>query len=279
MASEPSVAIIILTWNNEKDIVDCLNSVKKLDYKNFKVVVVDNNSSDSTTDLVSENFPEVDLLKLDKNYYFTTGNNKGFEYALEKYNPYFLTILNPDTIVEPDLLKVLIVEIEKDETIAGVGPKIKFLGGVNEGKINSAGLFYDNFRQAYDIGFAEEDNGQFDHTKEVFGVTGTCILFRSGVIKKTKGFWGILKMYTDEVELFIRVRKLGLKAVYTGKTTVWHKYMQSTNQAKNMKVEKLKLRNWLLIALRHYSLRGKLAMLVDVIRELWKLGIGVSESK
>lgn len=266
MSTDPLVAIIILTWNSEKDIVDCLSSVKQLNYANYKPIVVDNASSDKTVNLVSEKFPDVDLLKLDRNYYFTTGNNKGFEYALEKYSPDYLMILNPDTIVEKDLLQVLVSEIKKDPEIGAVGPKIKFKGGRNDGKVNSAGLFYDHFRSAYDVGFGEEDKGQFDHTKEVFAVTGTCILFRSQVIKQTKGFWGILKMYTDEVELFIRAHKLGWKVIYTGKTTVWHKYMQSTNQAKNMKIEKLKRRNWLLIALRHYSLRGKLAMLRDAIR-------------
>lgn len=270
MSTEPLTVIIILTWNNERDIADCLNSVANLEYKNYKTIVVDNASSDSTVDIVENKFPDIDLLKLEKNYYFTTGNNKGFEYALTKYNPDYLMILNPDTIVEKDLLKILVSEAEKDEEIAAVGPKIKFKGGKNDGKINSASLFYDNFRTAYDLGFEEIDHGQFDHTKEVFGVTGTCILFRSEVIKQTKGFWGILKMYTDEVELFIRVHKLGWKVIYTGKTTVWHKYMQSTNQAKNLKVDNLKMRNWLLIALRHYSLRGKLAMFREVLSRKWR---------
>lgn len=266
MKTEPLVAIIILTWNNESDITDCLNSVNKLEYKNYKTIVVDNASSDSTVSIVASKFPDINLLKLEKNYYFTTGNNKGFDYALEKYNPDYLMILNPDTIVEKDLLAVLISEIEKDEKIAAVGPKIKFKGGKNDGKINSVSLFYDNFHSAYDLGFEETDHGQFDHTKKVFGVTGTCILFRAEVIRQTKGFWGILKMYTDEVELFIRIHKLGWTVVYTGKTTVWHKYMQSTNQAKKINYDKLKMRNWLLIALRHYSLRDKLRMTRDYLK-------------
>lgn len=266
MQNEPIVVIIILTWNNESDIADCLKSVSKLEYKNYKTIVVDNASSDSTLGIIKNQFPYIDLLELEKNYYFTTGNNKGFYYALEKYNPEYLMILNPDTVVEKDLLKVLVSEIKKDDQISAIGPKIKFKGGENDGKINSASLFYDNFRSAYDKGFGEVDTGQFDHTSEVFGVTGTCILFRSSVIRRTKGFWGILKMYTDEVELFIRVRKLGGKVVYTGKTTVWHKYMQSTKQATKTNYDKLKMRNWLLIALRHYSLRDKLRMIRDYLK-------------
>ena len=260
------VSIIIVTWNSAKDIGECLNSVYKLVYKNFNVVVVDNNSKDDTADIVSKEFPQCELVKLEKNLYYTGGNNYGFNYAIEKYNPEYLLVLNPDTLVEENLLNVLLGEIEKDEKICAVGPKIKFKGGKRDGLINSASLFYDNFHSAYDLGFEQKDNGQFDNTMEVFGVTGTCILFRSDFIKRTGGFWSILKMYVDEVELFIRANKLGWKVIYTGKTTVWHKYMQSTSQKKHFNHEKLKMRNWLLIALRHYTLRDKLKMIRDYIK-------------
>lgn len=266
MKPEPLVVIIILTWNNEADIADCLNSVNKLNYRNSHIVLVDNASTDSTVKVVKDMDIRVDLLKLPKNYYFTTGNNKGLQYALKKYNPDYFLILNPDTVVEPDLVKVLISEAGKDPEIGAVGPKIRFLGGENDGKINSASLFYDHFHTAYDLGFGEIDKGQYNYTKEVFGVTGTCILFKRELIKQTKGFWGILKMYTDEVELFIRAHKLGWKVVYTGRTTVWHKYMQSTKQERKTNYDKLKMRNWLFIALRHYSARDKLRMIRDYIK-------------
>lgn len=266
MLTHPSVVIIILTWNSSSDIVECLTSVLNIDYPSFKVIVVDNNSKDNTTNIVEDQFSQVELLKLPKNYYFTMGNNKGFQYALKKYNPHYLMILNPDTVVEKDLIKVLISKFKNNKNIVAVGPKLKFKGGKYNGKINSASLFYDGFRSAYDIGFGETDNGQYNHTKEVFGVTGACILFKSEIIKRTKGFWGILKMYIDEVELFIRIHKLNYKVIYTGQTTVWHKYMQSTKQDKTNNYDKLKMRNWLLIALRHYSLRDKLKMIRDYLQ-------------
>lgn len=260
------VAIIIVTWNNEKDIADCINSLRSQTVSNYKIIVVDNDSKDSTVKIVDEKFPDVDVVKLNKNLYFTGGNNKGFKYAKQKYNPDYYLILNPDTVVGSDLLAVLLDKINQDKTIGAAGPKILFKGGEKSGKINSASLFYDGFHSAYDQGFGEEDRGQFDHTKEVIAITGTCILFRRELIEKTNGFWNILKMYTDEIELFIRAKKLGFKVLYTGETSVQHKYMQSTTQSKTINFERLKMRNWLLIALRHYSLRDKLRMLRDYLK-------------
>lgn len=266
MEKQPLVTIIIVTWNNQEEIRDCLESIKKSGYKNYNIVIVDNASQDSTTEIISEDFPDFDLIKNVTNKYFTGGNNIGFKYAINKYNPDFLLILNPDTIVEKDVISKLVEVAQSDEKIGAVGPKIKFKGGENDGKINSASLFYDNFHSAYDLGFGEVDKGQFNYTKEVFAVTGTCILFRSQVIKKTGGFWEILKMYVDEVELLIRVNKLGWKVIYTGEAIVWHKYMKSTSQEHETNYDKLKMRNWLLIALRHYSVRDKLRMIRDYLK-------------
>jgi GT2 family glycosyltransferase len=106
----------------------------------------------------------------------------------------------------------------------------------------------------------EADHGQYDRDEEVFGVTGTCILFRTKMLGEVGLFWQPLKMYLDEVELFIRARKSGWKVLYTGETEVGHKYMQSTAQNKLLQVEKQTKRNWLLIALRHYPWKSKLAM-------------------
>lgn len=263
--AKPKVAIVILTWNNENDIEACLKSVQKIAYPNFQTLVVDNNSSDKTCSIV-EGFKDIDLLKLEENLYFTGGNNKGIKYAFENYAPEYVMILNPDTEVEANLLDVLIYTVEKDKKIGAVGPKIRFLGGENDGKINSAGIFYDGYVRAYDNGVNEVDKGQYDYTKEVFGVTGTCILFRKEMLDEVGLFWEKIKMYLDEVELFLRAKESGWKVVYTGKTTVHHKHMSSSKQATNMNFELMKKWNWVLIAFRHYGLRDKVRIFLSYLK-------------
>src|SRR5690606_2055638 len=258
---ESNISIVIVTWNNEKDISECLESVFNQSYNNFQVILVDNNSTDNTVSIVSEKFPKVTVLKQDSNKYLAPANNIGIRYAIGNFNSEYVLVLNPDTKVESNLLEVLHKTISKDERIGAVGPKVNFYKNQNDGLINSVGLIFDGFNKAYDIGYMEEDKGQFDQEREVFGVTGTCILYRVKMLKEIGLYWERIKLYLDEIELFIRAQKKGWKVLYTPKTTVWHKYMQSVDKNKLYKIERDKRKVWLWIALRHYPLKRKLAML------------------
>src|SRR5690606_8726875 len=115
----------------------------------------------NTVPIVSKQFPKVTVLKQKFNKYLAPANNIGIRYAIGNFNSEYVLVLNPDTKVEPNLLEVLYEAISRDERIGAVGPKIKFYKNQNQGLINSAGLFFDGFNQAYDIGYMEEDKGQF----------------------------------------------------------------------------------------------------------------------
>lgn len=255
------ISIIIVTWNNEADIKFCLESLKSQSFTDFNVILVDNASSDNTVKVAKQTLPEVCIIQQDKNYYLCKSNNDGINFAFERFNSEFIMVLNPDTFLNEDAIKVLLNEISKDEKVAAVGPKILFWNNENEGKINSAGLVYDGFMNAYDRGILEEDKGQYDKTEEVPAVSGACILYRSSALKKTGLYWEPIKMYLDELELAIRLRKKGFKVVYVPKAVIGHSYMKSTSQEKTRKFEKQKSKALLLIAIRHYRLKSKLAMM------------------
>lgn len=255
------VSVVIVTWNNENDIAECLDSLKEQSFKDFNVVVVDNNSKDSTAKIVKENYSDfVHLLELPENKYLTGGNNAGIEFSIKNYSPEFVMVLNPDTKSDTNLIEELLKPMS-DSKVGAVGPKVKFYKDKNDGLINSAGLLYDGFTQAYDIGFLEKDEGQFNETKEVFGVTGACILYRASMLNQIGFYWTKIKLYLDEVEMFIRVKKNGWKVIYQPTATLHHKYMQSTDKFKVTRIERIKKDAWLWIALRHYSLKSKLAVI------------------
>ena len=77
----PSVAIIILNWNNASDTIECLRSVAELTYDNFITVVVDNGSSDNSVIEIRQAYPEVMLIEANRNLGFVGGNNVGLELA------------------------------------------------------------------------------------------------------------------------------------------------------------------------------------------------------
>lgn len=261
--NRPVVSIVVVTWNSEKDIEACLSSITKQTYQNISdIIVVDNNSSDKTVEVIKENFPEVKLKENVSNRYFTGGHNDGIRYTIKSDDPEYILILNPDTKASEDLVESLINVAEGDEKIGIVGPKIVFWNNPNEGQINSAGLIYDGFMQGYDRGFMEEDKGQYDKTEDVYAVSGCCMLLKAEMLHKIGLFWEPMQMYLEDLELCMRANKDNWRIVYTGNTTVRHAWMSSTNKNKKLKLERIKNRNWLYIALRHYPLKSKVAMLL-----------------
>ncbi len=99
------MVFIILHYKNLKDTLECIKSIKKLEDKSFKIVVVDNHSGNDEDDKRLEKQVD-DLLILEENLGFANGNNYGVDYARKKYKPEFMAVINNDTIVEqPDLIK------------------------------------------------------------------------------------------------------------------------------------------------------------------------------
>ncbi len=264
---EHTICTIIVTYNNESDIKTCLDSIQNQTFSENKIIVVDNNSSDNTKNIVKE-YKNVDFIQNNKNLFLTGANNKGIRYAIKKYNPEFVFVLNPDTKLNKNLIEILYKKINNDSQIGAIGPKIKFFNNKNEGLINSAGLIYDGFMQAYDRGFEENDNGQYDSDEFVFGVSGAGILYRVKMLNEIGLYWEKIKLYMDELELFIRANKKGWKVLYSGEATLWHSYMKSTSQKRLEFINKEKAKTWLWIALKHYNLKSKIAMLVKYIFKL-----------
>jgi GT2 family glycosyltransferase len=261
MEDLPFISIVIVTWNNKDDIRSCLESVFKIAYKNFNVIVVDNASSDNTPLIIKQEFPKAILIQNEKNVFLTGGNNAGIHLAIKNYSAQFVMVLNPDTVVQNNLLKVLLETCNSDDKVGAVAPKVIFAKGENKGKINSTGLVYDGFMQAYDRGIFEEDKGQYDALEEVKAVSGTCILYRTQALKEVGLYYEPIKMYLDDLEISIRLRKKNWKIIYNPYTEILHSYMASTVANKNFDREKQKMEAWLLIALRHDSIKAKLAML------------------
>src|SRR5215472_8148560 len=97
------VYILLHNWNNWKDTSDCLASLQALDSDNWKVLVLDNGSTDGSVQRIRDRFPEVEIVELGENLGFTKGNNAGIRLALERGADY-VWLLNNDTVVDPKAL-------------------------------------------------------------------------------------------------------------------------------------------------------------------------------
>ena len=125
MSKLPLVVIILVTWNNAEDALECLASLTRLDYTNHKVVVVDNCSTDGTSEHVRRAFPHALLIENTENLGYAGGCNAGLKFAFEELGAAYCLILNNDTVVQDShFLDLLVSSAEQDTSIGIVAPLV-----------------------------------------------------------------------------------------------------------------------------------------------------------
>src|SRR5882757_10103578 len=117
------VYILLLNCNNWGYTNECLASLQGLDYDDWKVLVVDNGSTDESLQRIRERFPEVEIMQLKENLGFAVGNNAGIRAALNR-GAEFVWVLNNDTTVDPKALRAMVEKAETDPNIGAVGSAI-----------------------------------------------------------------------------------------------------------------------------------------------------------
>jgi len=126
------ISIIVLNWNGSEFISDCLASLQKLSHPQFEVemVVVDNDSTDSSPDLIRGKFPGIKLIQNDSNLGFAEGNNVGIRYCLQR-GADFVWLVNPDMVAHTGDMKATIKAIEAvDECLGEIVAQSLALDGV-----------------------------------------------------------------------------------------------------------------------------------------------------
>jgi hypothetical protein len=237
----PKVFIIILNWNGKKDTLECLDSLRKINYGNYNIILVDNDSKDDSVKEITKNFPKVRIIQNKKNLGWAGGNNIGIKYAIEKKADYIL-LLNNDTIVDRKFISEMVRLAESDEKIGIVSPKAYFYSNP---KILQYTVLRFNFKNGKCIlgGYGEKDRGQFDKIEEMDFCGGACMLVKKKVFKKI----GLLSedyfMYFDDNDFGIRTRKAGYKIMFCPKAKIWHKISISTGGQSNPSKEYLLNRN------------------------------------
>ena len=221
----PLVALIVLNWNGEEIIKGCLDSLLKTKYPNFRVVVVDNASTDKSVEIVKKHFRnKVDLIINKENLGFPKGMNVGIRYILKKYKPKYIGLLNNDLLF-PDkfwLLKIVKV-MEKDKRIGVASPIYIY----PDGKIQKVGeKFGNNLASMIKILAALPERKHIRKPtgiKEVDVFLGAAPIIRKDVIEKV----GLLDeryspFLVEDVEYSFRIRKFGYRCVTVCNASIIH---------------------------------------------------------
>lgn len=211
----PSVAVIVLNWNNWRDTFACLSSLRELDYANYEPVVVDNGSTDGSEERVRANFSDATVIQAGANLGFAGGNNVGIKYALQQQFHY-VWLLNNDTVADPSALTALVDVAQSDTSCGAVG---SVLYSADEPKAIQAfgggwiGLWTGISR--YFKTPVQDDKVEY--------ITGASLLIRRNVLENV----GLLEenffMYWEDADYGFRVRKAGWKLAVAPESKVWHK--------------------------------------------------------
>ena len=226
MPELPLVYIIVLSWNGKDDTLECLKSLQKVTYLNFKILVVDNASSDGTVRAIEENFPEVETLVNQTNLRFAGGNNVGIRYALEQGAEYIL-LLNNDTVVDPEFLSHMVRTAQSEFSVGMVGAKIYYHSDRHR-------LWYAGGKIEWwkgwvsHVGIREVDAGQYDTAREVDYITGCCLLAKRDVIEKVGMLDESYYIYGEDADWCVRALRAGYKLFYVPSSVVWHKLSVSS---------------------------------------------------
>lgn len=225
------VSVVIPTWNRKKDLLECLESVSKIDYPKelLRVIVVDNNSTDGTADAVRKLYPAVTLIELNDNRGLGGGINVGIKRTRDKY----IYILDSDVVVDHKALKELVKVMEANPRIGFAAGKLYEYDQKN--KIQTLyGIIDPQTFHANRPYAGEEDRGQ---VKEITFVDYLSI--GSGVVRRSAmkkiGFMDEKYfVYFDDTDLFVSLKKAGYFVAFVPKAAAWHKKQVTEDKNKRL---------------------------------------------
>ncbi len=206
--SAPKVSIIIVNYNGKELLQKCLDSLLKVNYDNFEIILVDNNSTDGTVEFITKNYPSLIIIKLDSNKGFAEPNNVAAKISKGKY----LLFLNNDTVVTPNFISEMVKVMETDKKIA----VCQSLLLKPDGSVDSSGDFIDH------LGVVYNSKTEIDEIREVSSARGASMLVRSDIFEKLDGFDQKFFITFEDVDLCWRSWILGYRVLIIPTSIVYH---------------------------------------------------------
>jgi len=251
MASS-KVTIIIVNYNGKRDTIELLDSLKKIDYKNYEIFLVDNNSRDGSQNILkkyAQDKKNITLYLSKINLGLAGASNKGVEHAIKNKSRYVL-FMNNDMYVKKDFLIKLVDEIKKDKNIAITGPSILYS---EEKEIIWSGEVKFNILKFRAISRGKNIKKVNPSSREVDSLD--CVLLaKVDVLKKIGSLYEDFFTMHEFTGLCLNARKNGYRIIYVPSSIVWHK-VSKTIGGNGKLITYLGSRNWLAVLKRTQSKR------------------------
>ena len=251
---EPLISVIVINFNGEKHLKECFDSLNNLDYENLELIFVDNDSEDNSVNYIKNNYKNVNIIQLDKNYGFAKSNN----IAASKAKGKFIVLLNNDTYVDKNWLKELVRVAKSSREIGIVGSKIYYYD--NKDIINFAGGSCDKYGKSNHIGENKQDHKLLNKELDTFFACGAALLVKKELLNIIGLFDPLYFIYSEDLDLCWRAWIFGYKVVYAPKSFIYHKIGQIFRGI-TLKKKFLAERNLLRTLLKNYEIKNLIEIL------------------
>jgi GT2 family glycosyltransferase len=224
----PKVSIIVVNWNGRNYLDDCLSCLSSQTYRDREIILVDNNSIDSSVSFVKDKFVDVQILELNENRGFTGGNLAGFKVARGE----FIALVNNDTRAEERWLENLVRPMIEDERVGICASKL-IIDGTD--KIDSAG---DGITSA-GVGFKRglwKDKSHYIQQEPVFGACAAAALYRHKMLQEIEFLDDHFFLNDEDTDLNFRAQVCGWRCVYVPTAVVHHKVNASIGRLSDLAV-------------------------------------------
>lgn len=214
MEKIPKIFTIILNYNGNGHVIECLRSVIQSNYPNLEIVFVDNNSQDGSLEEAKITFPKINFIKNPKNIGFAAGVNIGIRFALEKMADYVF-LLNPDAIIEKNTIRGLAGVYKKNQNIGIVAPVI-WRKGVEKIWFSGGQISWLRMKALHQREPIQEK------TYKTKYVSGCATMIKKEVFKRVGLFDENYFLYYEDADFCLRARKAGFYTVVTGEARAEH---------------------------------------------------------
>jgi GT2 family glycosyltransferase len=259
------LSIVILCWNDQKVIVDCLRSIYSGTHSiEFEVIVSDNGSTDGSPDFIRAMFPQVRVIENNANLRFSKGNNVGIQASMGEY----ILILNPDTLIHEGSLDRWIEFADGHTEAGGFGCRVLNPDGSYQSSARPFPTIWRGWLGALRLGilgyvsdvFTSEEYIQWkgDTERLIDWHSGCCLMVRADLLKRLGGFDEQFQYYYEDVDLCHRIWDAGYPIVFTPEVTITHLGGQSTTERFPIAFELDKHRNRYRYFYKYFGRRGAL---------------------
>ena len=217
------ISIIIVNYKVKEYIIPCIESIYKHTSKSlrYEILVIDNNSNDGSIDAIKSQFSEVKIYENTENIGFSKAVNQGAETAIGKY----IFILNPDTKLIEDSISILFTFLEKNETVAVVGPALVTESGIKQQSYWKEPTLINTILSIYHLDFLNYKknyrNEIGDKTILVDAISGGAFFVQRDVFQNLNGYHPNL-FWMEDIDFCTKVRKLDNKIIYYPETKIIH---------------------------------------------------------